>query len=188
MIYRFFSFFIFLILMACGGNYVPKPLAYNRIDLPKNVAHNQVLDACAYTTALYKKAQIKFSKQNPCWNTISFPNYNADVFLTYFPISDSVPLSRLLDEMHQLSFDHQQKANAIDVQSKVLSNDNLILEYNIDGNAATPYQFCITDSTQHYLRGALYFNNTPNYDSVYPVLKFLKQEMAVFMDSLRWKN
>lgn len=188
MMYRFLLAIITLSLFSCDNKYVPKPLAYNRIDIPENVKHTQVLDACAYQSKVFNKAKIKGNKQNECWNTISYPNYNADVFLTYFPISDSLSLAQLLDEMHQLSFDHQQMANAIDVQSKVLKSGNMLLEYNIQGDAATPYQFCITDSSSHYLRGALYFNNSPNYDSVYPVLKFLKQEMELFLDSLNWKD
>lgn len=185
---RWILFLLLPFLFACEMAYVPKPLAYHRIDLPLNIEREKVESNCAWNSVLYTKAELKTDEKNPCWKTIHFDRFNVDVFLTYFPINDTLPLSRLLDEMHQLSFDHQQKANAIEVNSSDLANGNMSLEYNIKGDAATPYQFCVTDSTQNYLRGALYFRTKPNYDSVYPVLNFMKTEMKVFMDSLTWTN
>jgi gliding motility-associated lipoprotein GldD len=175
-------------LVACQMDYAPKPLAYNRIDIPKNIDHSAVDTPKHWKSYLYSGAQVKNDRKNDRWNTIIFPKYNAELFLTYFPISDTLGLETLLEEMHQLSFDHQQKANAIEVNPKELNNGNLILEYKIKGDAATAYQFCITDSSRNYLRGALYFRNTPNYDSTLPVLSFIEQELSLFMDSLEWKN
>lgn len=180
--------FFLAFFAACTMDYSPKPLAYNRIDLPTHISRKSVDDAQFWKSFIYEDAQIKTDRRNPSWNTLIFPNYNAEVFLTYFPLSDTLGLETLLEEMHQLSFDHQQKANAIEVNPKELNNGNLILEYKLKGNAATPYQFCITDSTRNYLRGALYFRNSPNYDSTLPVLNFLEKELSIFMDSLKWQN
>jgi gliding motility-associated lipoprotein GldD len=169
-------------------DYAPKPLAYNRIDIPSEVNRKEVVTPYYWKSHIYTNALIKNDHRNPSWNTIVFPKYNAEIFLTYFPISDTLDLETLLEEMHQLSFDHQQKANAIEVNPIELGNGNLILEYKLKGDAATPYQFCITDSTRNYLRGALYFRNSPNYDSTLPVLNFIEQELTLFMDSLEWKR
>lgn len=179
---------LFLPIIACTIDYAPKPLAYNRIDISTAIEHKTVNTPYFWKSHIYDNAVVKNDSKNPSWSTVIFPKYNAEVFLTYFPLSDTLGLETLLEEMHQLSFDHQQKANAIEVNPRELNNGNLILEYKLKGNAATPYQFCITDSSRHYLRGALYFRNSPNYDSTLPVLHFLEQELALFMDSLEWKN
>ena len=40
--------------------------------------------------------------------------------------------------------------------------------FSLKGNTATANQFFVTDSVKHFLRGALYFNATPNEDSLRP--------------------
>jgi hypothetical protein len=47
--------------------------------------------------------------------------------------------------------------------------------------------FTVTDSTRHYLRGALYFNSEPRLDSIQPVLTFLKKDVDVLIKTLKWK-
>ena len=51
---------------------------------------------------------------------------------------------------------------------------------------ATPLQFYITDSTQHFMRGSLYFNHRPNPDSTAPVLDRMEADVRKLMETLRW--
>ena len=186
---RYLSILLLVILLiSCEAPYHPKPLVYHRIDLPTKTKRVAVDSPCEWESVAPMNSKFKVDPKNECWITWDFPEYNSEVFLTYLPIKNPEDLRTLLDEMHQLSYDHQKKANDIKVDANKLQSGNLILEYNITGNAATPYQFCITDSTNHYMRGSLYFRNTPNYDSIAPVLDYLKQEIHVYLDSLKWKN
>ena len=60
--------------------------------------------------------------------------------------------------------------------------------YELDGSTATNAQFYVTDSTQHFLRGSLYFNVKTNQDSIAPVLKFLKEDMIRLIETIHWEN
>jgi len=60
--------------------------------------------------------------------------------------------------------------------------------FNVAGNAATAKQFFITDSVKHFLRGALYFDATPNEDSLGVVNDFLQVDMKHLINTLKWKN
>jgi gliding motility-associated lipoprotein GldD len=62
------------------------------------------------------------------------------------------------------------------------------LIYDIEGNTASSLQFYVTDSTKHFIRGALYFNVRPNIDSVKIVLEFLKKDVLHLIQTLQWKN
>ena len=83
---------------------------------------------------------------------------------------------------------HIPKASAI--------NDSLIYdpEYNLYGliyqiegmGAASPYQFILTDSASHFVRGALYFEVTPNNDSLSPVIEFLQDDIRHLLSTFRW--
>ena len=59
--------------------------------------------------------------------------------------------------------------------------------FSLSGNTATANQFFLTDSVNHFLRGALYFDTTPNEDSLGIVNDFLKQDIRHLINTLRWK-
>ena len=59
--------------------------------------------------------------------------------------------------------------------------------YDIGGDAASPLQFFVTDSTKHFLRAALYFNTEPNADSLAPVVEYTKQDIDRLLESFQWK-
>jgi gliding motility-associated lipoprotein GldD len=60
--------------------------------------------------------------------------------------------------------------------------------FHVGGNAATANQFFVSDSVKHFLRGALYFDTTPNEDSLNMVNRFLQQDMNHIINTLQWKN
>ena len=59
--------------------------------------------------------------------------------------------------------------------------------FRVGGNAATAKQFFVTDSVKHFLRGALYFDATPNADSLSVVNDFLEVDMKHLINSLKWR-
>jgi len=59
--------------------------------------------------------------------------------------------------------------------------------FSLGGNTATANQFFLTDSTKHFLRGALYFDATPNADSLGIVNDFLKKDMLHLINTLKWR-
>jgi hypothetical protein len=45
----------------------------------------------------------------------------------------------------------------------------------------------VTDSVKHFLRGALYFDASPNEDSLGVVNNFLQDDMKHLINTFRWK-
>ncbi|OYT16688.1 MAG: gliding motility lipoprotein GldD, partial [Bacteroidetes bacterium 4572_77] len=95
----------------------------------------------------------------------------------------------LLNDVHNMMNKHIPKANAINENMYLNPIQHVYgLTYDIQGSqAASPFQFYVTDSTQHFFRGALYFNFTPNNDSLQPVIDYLKKDIQVLIESLEWK-
>lgn len=59
--------------------------------------------------------------------------------------------------------------------------------FDLGGNTATANQFFVTDTTKHFLRGALYFDAAPNADSLGIVNEFLKKDLEHLINTLRWR-
>jgi gliding motility-associated lipoprotein GldD len=84
-------------------------------------------------------------------------------------------------------YDHSIKADAIEEKMILNSNHNVYgTAYKLIGNSASNYQFYVTDSLQHFLRGALYFNCAPNYDSLKPSIEFLLPDLDTLINTLKW--
>ena len=184
--------FIIINLFSCNTNdYSPKPRGFFRIILPEKVYVKAEIEGCPYKFEIptYSKIMDDISRNaKPCWKNIDFPQFNAQLHLSYYPISKSSSLQDLTEDARAFVFKHTPKATAIDQQKithSIPQTEGLI--YHIKGNTASNFQFYITDAQKHYLRGALYFNEKPNLDSIQPVLEFLKTDIHHLISSIRWK-
>lgn len=182
-----------LFITACGGSndYSPKPRGYYRINYPAK-EYQAYTEGCPFTFDYPKYAQIepdKDRKAEPCWQNIQFKQFNATLHLSYQPVTSKTAFNQMVEDAHKLSFKHTVKATSID-EAIIAYPDRKVygIYYTIEGNAASSAQFFLTDSTRHYLRGALYFNSEPRLDSIQPVLAFIKKDVDVMIKSFKWKN
>jgi gliding motility-associated lipoprotein GldD len=58
----------------------------------------------------------------------------------------------------------------------------------LSGEVPTQFQFFVTDSTDHFLRGALYFNTAMKNDSLAPVIEYIKVDMIHLINTLEFKK
>ncbi|MFM2202228.1 MAG: hypothetical protein RL040_1428 [Bacteroidota bacterium] len=183
-------------LAACGWWWfamdetsVPKPRAYFRIDLPEQ-QYRSYESACPLNMEVSTAAQIEVFRDrqsaDSCWFNIYYPRYNARVHCTYISVGNR--LNYLIDDAYGFAAKHEMKATALrrTLVSDTLRHVHGIL-YDIDGDAASNVQFFLTDSSQHFLRGALYFFNPPNPDSIAPVLQFVRGDIDHIAQTLVWR-
>ena len=77
-------------------------------------------------------------------------------------------------------------ADAISEQLYVNQKHNVFsVLYDFEGKTATSAQFYVTDSLNHFFRGALYFN-TEISDSLLPVNNYIKEDIRQMIQSFKW--
>ncbi len=188
----FYLSIILLLFSACAADPVtPKPRGYFKIELPKK-RYTHFSDDCAYSFdyPVYGKVEQDLDKEaQPCWKNLVFPKFNGRLHLTYHKIDSKEEFTRLVEYARELAFKHTVKANAID-QKFINYPDRKVygVYYAIDGNTASSVQFFLTDSTKNYFRAALYFNERPQFDSIQPVVNFLKKDIDVMIKTFKWNN
>jgi gliding motility-associated lipoprotein GldD len=186
--------FVISILAACGpanddDNYTPKPQGYYKIELPKK-EYQKYSAACPFTFEYSTSALISIDsayKAEPCWINVDYPTLRARIYLSYKPVNTN-NLNALLEDTRSMVYKHTVKAD--DIKERFYGNpDKKVFGnmYEIGGNAASSVQFYVTDSTQHFLRGALYFYAPPNADSLAPVISYVKQDIAHLMETVEWR-
>ena len=185
---RFLLLAMMIALFGCEKEYTPKPRGYFRIEFPAKDYHNLNQDfPYSFEIAGYSKVfRDTGANTEPYWITISTPENKADLHLSYAQIDNN--LVKHIEESRRLAYDHSIKADAIEEQLFINPEKKVYgTIYYIEGNAASPIQFFLTDSTQHFLRGALYIREIPNIDSIRPVVDFLRPDIIHLIETTSWK-
>ena len=173
---------------SCGSSFLPKPKGYNRIVLPA-VSYQMLDDHGPYSFEYSSSAQISQDTSwiaEPNWINIYYPYFGANVQLTYKPINRDSLVEDYLNDSVRLTGKHQVKASAIDEKILFLKNGNVASVSELSGEVPSPFQFHITDSTRHFLRGAVYFETSTKNDSLAPSIEFIKNDMVHLLNTLEW--
>ncbi|MBL7719022.1 MAG: hypothetical protein JNL72_09330 [Flavipsychrobacter sp.] len=184
-------------LQACRPPvYTPKPKGYYRVDLPEHEYVKMERQGWPYSfeypsyAGIFKDTLTEDSRrpENKYWMNIDFPQWGARIYISYKPVSSKDNITKLMDDTHEMSYYHTKKADYINPNMVTNQNGVSILTYSVGGNAASAYQFIATDTLHHYLRGALYFDVTPNADSLKPLNDFLKKDIDHLISTLKWND
>jgi gliding motility-associated lipoprotein GldD len=176
------------LLLCCNSSPIPKSRGYFRLDFPEK---KYTLFDSTFPYRFYYPVYGKIKIDNQAgaekyWINIDFPKYKARIHISYKTVAGNV--DNLIEDVRTLAYKHTIKADAIN--EKIFANPEKKVYgilYDIRGNAASSYQFYVTDSVKHFLRGALYFNVHPNKDSLSPAVDFFGKDMTYLIESLDWK-
>ena len=168
----------------------PKPMGYFRIDLPEH--RYRLLDTAMpfqYEQSVFANTTIEPQKDNSLWMNITYPDLGATFRFTCFTVKNADSLRKLMISEDKMVKFHYQKAD--DVQFSVVDDPNAHIwgqTYEIFGKeVATPFQFWLTDSAHNFVRATLYFDGTPNNDSLQPVIQYLKEDAMHLINTFAWK-
>lgn len=169
---------------------MPRPGGYLRIDLPEH-AYQRFDTTFPYSFSYSASATIEFAEpiQNEeYWMNISYPDFKGKIHLSYKDLKNH-HLYTLQEDARNLVFRHAAKAHGIRESYVDLPQAKVYgMVYFIDGKeTASPFQFWITDSVDHYVRGALYFSMVPNNDSMKPIIDFIVTDIDQMLASFEWK-
>ena len=178
-----------LIFWSCNSTPVPKPRGYFRIEFPeKSYRLFDSIYPFTFRYPVYGKVNPEVDHgQDGSWINVDFPKHNARIHLSYKNVTGN--LSLMTEDARTLAYKHTVKADAID--ERVFSNSTKKVYgvlYDISGNSASSIQFFLTDSSKHYIRGALYFRSQPNKDSLAPAVEFFEKDVVELIESFEWKE
>lgn len=168
----------------------PKPMGYFRLDLPEHqYTPRDTAIPFSFEQSTFSDIAIKKQDDGAYWIDLDYPNFNATFKFTYFPIKNADSLRNLIVQEEKMVKFHYQKAD--DVEYSIIQDPDARVWgqiYDIAGKeVATPFQFWMTDSAHHFLRGTLYFNFTPNNDSLEPVINYLREDAMHLIGTFEWK-
>lgn len=179
-----------LLVISCGEVPVPKPMGYFRISLPDHqyIAYDSIGEPYAFERAANSIIKPDHdSNAEAHWINIEYPDLKCKIHVTYRRIINNA--EEVLEDSRKLVYKHTVKADAIG-ESYYDAPEKRVFGalYRIKGNAATPLQFALTDSTDNMFRGSVYFYARPNADSLAPVVAYIEDDIAHIIETFKWKH
>jgi gliding motility-associated lipoprotein GldD len=181
-----------LFLVSCNEEttFQPKPKGYNKIDLPIH-AYDTLKGDYPFTFEYAHTAKIvpdTSKTAEPYWLDIYYPEYKANIQITYKnPKGSAKLLDEYIRDSHTLANKHNVKAYAID--ELIISNPKgyAVKVFELAGDVPSQIQFHVSDSTNHFLRGAVYFRTSTKNDSLAPIIHYMKEDVLHLIETLKFK-
>jgi gliding motility-associated lipoprotein GldD len=181
-------------IVACNSNYSPRKKGYFKVDLPEKKyqlfdkpGYPYTFEYPVYANILKDSSFFGEQTENPWWINIDVPQFNGRIYVTFREIGRNNFDSLVADAWKMAYRKHTEKATKIKDSFITTPLGVEGMYWSLGGNTATANQFFLTDSTKHFLRGALYFDAAPNEDSLKVVNDFLKQDLFHLINTLRWR-
>jgi len=186
-----------LCFCSCEDNtvFTPKPRAFPRVIYPERAYEQFDESYCDFSFTFPSYANVQqdtlfFDEKpgHPCWFDLNYPDFNARLYCTYYPIDKNNTFEKLREDTYRMADKHIVKANAIN-EIPIKNNQEIGgFVFRFKGPTATPLSFFLTDTTENYLNGALYFESRPRPDSLAPVLAFIQEDIEKMIASFEWKK
>lgn len=180
-----------ILFTACDRTYLPKPLGYNRLELPQP-AYRTLPDSLPYTFEYSTHATLlddSSAINERYWIEIYYPQLKSNVHITYKSLNNNRKLLKeFLDDAYTLTAKHQIKASAINEVITKSAKGHTAVIAELEGEVPSQFQFTITDSTKNFLRGALYFNTRVQNDSLAPAIEYMKKDIMHMINTFDWDH
>jgi gliding motility-associated lipoprotein GldD len=181
---------IFMLLVACQQDYLPKPLGYNRLILPAH-EYQALPDSLPYSFQYSRHATLLADTsriREKDWIEIYYPSIKSNIHITYKVIRNQTLLKEYLNDAYTLTSKHQVKAYAINEVITTTPSGKTAVIAELEGEVPSQFQFTVTDSSRNFMRGALYFNTQVANDSLAPAIEFMKRDIMEIINTLEWKS
>ncbi len=184
-----------IMIYSCkeDGVYTPKPRMFPRVDFPEREYDKFDFEACHFTFQKPTYAKIKTGisffgekAKDPCWFDLEIEQLNTSIHFSYTKIEGKNTLEKLVTDAFKIAEEHNAKADYR--EEAIIENKNAVrgLMFNLDGPVASPINFFLTDTTQHFVRASLYFNSVVDPDSTKIVLDFVSEDIDKILSTFAW--
>ncbi len=179
---------LIVLIIACDrdDHTMPKQRGYIRIKLPSkqyklyNGRYNFEIPSISII-----KQDSSFSNKE--WFNLYYPDFNATIYFSYI---NGSKINDYEEDCRKFVNKHIEKSTGIEETEVVIKRrDVYAVIFDIKGSkTASPIQFYLTDRKRNFIRGSLYFNTSPNNDSLDPVIKYIREDIYHLIKTVSWNN
>ena len=196
--YKTLKIFVLLLLSAFFISFseeppIPKPKTYLLLDTTQPIYSLDDEKDFPFTFQMpdYGKIiRINTEKKDDKWFNINFDKYGFEANVSYIPLKADSSLAYMINDCYTFLDRHKKFSSGI-IEQQYSNPEQRVYGtlFEIKGSqVVSPYQFYLTDSTNHFIRLALHCKTAPNNDSLTTYIRRLKTDIDYMITSLRWRK
>lgn len=190
---RFFNIicslcFLFTFFSCENNSSLPKQDAYLRIEFnePNYLIYKNQNSKINF---LYNSSSSSIESISERTINLDYKKLGMNLDLSFDKLNDETELTNYLRDFNLLLDAHTKRSNGFLI--KEFENRNYSTYgklYEFRGDVASPIQFFLTDSINNFIHGSLNMTVKSKYDSIYPSVQYIKNDILVFFESINLKK
>tara|TARA_B100000073_G_C23700599_1_gene560172 strand:- start:718 stop:1308 length:591 start_codon:yes stop_codon:yes gene_type:complete len=190
---RFFNiicllYFLFTFFSCENNSSLPKQDAFLRIEFnePNYLIYKSQNSKIDF---LYNASASSLELASETNIDLDYKKLGMSLDLSFDKLNDETELANYLRDFNLLLDAHTKRSNGFLI--KEFENRNYLAYgklYEFRGDVASPIQFFLTDSINNFIHGSLNMTVKSKYDSIYPSVQYVKNDILVFFESINFKK
>ena len=178
----------FTILCSCVEGNLPKQRAFLRIEFPEP-NYTALKEIKSPVDFYYNLSAADINVINTKQFSINYPKMNLVVDMSLKKISKEEDLENNFRDFSLTLETHSKKSNGMFVREYEDVNNRVYAKiFEMRGDVASPIQFYLTDSISNFINGSLNLKFKSKYDSIFPTIQYVKNDILVLVESLNWRS
>ena len=184
-----FLFGFLLFLFTCDEtNYLPKEKGFFRIELEKPT-YDTFFNESSGLNFIYNDAYSTFEIVSDEKIVLGYKDIKISIVLSDVELENFSSFKESLQNFYMFFEPHRKKSNQISIKEFTSADNNRCAKvFEMRGPVASPLQFYVTDSTNHFLFGSMNIMEKSDYDSIYPSVMYVKNDIFSIIESVNWEE
>ena len=179
-------FFFTLMTFSCNETNLPKQNGFFRIEFKKPY-YSVYEEIDTPFKFYYNSSSTNLDQIGSDQFLFDYKDLNLSLNLSFYNINSSQDLEKKARDFSLILDTHTKKSNGVILREYDNDNKSIFGKlYEIKGDVASPLQFYLTDSVSNFISGSVNLKFKSNYDSIYPSIQYVKNDILVLFESINW--
>ena len=184
-----YLFGVFLFHFSCDEtNYLPKEKGFLRLEFEKPTYDTFSIEA-SKLNFIFNNAYSSFEIVSDEKIVLRYKDIKIDIVLSNVELDNISSFEESIQNFYMFLEPHRKKSNQISIKEFTSANNKIFAKvFEMRGPVASPLQFYVTDSTNHFLFGSMNIMEKSDYDSIYPSIMYVKNDVFSIIESVNWEE
>ena len=184
-----FLFGFLLFLFSCDEtNYLPKEKGFLRLEFEKPT-YDTFSNESSGLNFIYNDAYSTFEIVSDEKIVLGYKDIKIRIVLSDVGLENLSSFEESIQNFYMFLEPHRKKSNQISIKEFTSADNNRFAKvFEMRGPVASPLQFYVTDSTNHFLFGSMNIMEKSDYDSIYPSIMYVKNDIFSIIESVNWEE
>ena len=184
-----FLFGLFLFHFSCDEtNYLPREKGFLRLEFEKPT-YETFSSESSSLNFIYNDAYSSFEIVSDDKIVLRYKDIKIDIVLSDVELENLSSFEESRRNFYMFLEPHRKKSNQISMKEFTsVDNKRFAKVFEMRGPIASPLQFYVTDSTNNFLFGSMNVTEKSDYDSIYPSIMYVKNDIFSIIESVNWEE